>query len=94
MSNAVPSRLKSLLESLEEFPHDFVIKFIGRNTERFRASVLRFEKDYPTLRTQNRRESTGSGHVAHTYLYLAKSADEIIEILDRVAKIEDVHMVL
>jgi hypothetical protein len=88
------SRLKALLESEHAFPHDFIVKFIGRNSGPFHQGVAALEAEYPALRMRSRRESAKAAHVALTYVYPAQSAEAVIRILERVATIEDLQVIL
>jgi putative lipoic acid-binding regulatory protein len=87
-------RLKALFEKQEVFPHDFTVKFIGRNTPLFLGGVRDFESDFPSLRKQAERLSSGQANLALTYLFSAKNADEIIAVLKRASQIPDVQVVL
>ncbi len=88
------AKLKALLEEQETFPHDFMLKFIGRNTPAFLEDVAKLEADYPTLEQQTARKSAGDANVALTYVYPADSADAIVELLKRVSALRDVRVVL
>lgn len=88
------SRLKALLEEQEEFPLSYLLKFIGRNTQLFVAGVSAFEHGYPALKPQSRRQSENGSHLALTYTFTARNADEIIDVLKAVARIQDVLIVL
>ena len=87
-------RLRSLLEEQEKFPTDFTHKFIGKNTLRFTTGVQRLEEQFPALRLEKARTSSGEAHLALTYILRAENADEIIAVLEATGKIEDLHLVL
>lgn len=88
-------KLRELL-SEEEYPHLYVHKFIGLNTDSFRADVAAFESRFPTVKQVSARESAGSAasYLAYTYQLEANSADEIIELLQDTATLTDVKILL
>jgi putative lipoic acid-binding regulatory protein len=88
------SRLKAMLEEHETFPHDFTLKFIGLNTAAFRKGVQELATSFPKLLKQTERQSPNGSNVSLTYVFPAESAQEIVELLERVSKIPDVRMVL
>lgn len=99
MTQQTPERylkLKELLEAQETFPLDYIVKFIGKNTQSFADDVSALEKARPALKLQSRRESGQTGsHVAYTYtLTAAADADTIIDLLIDVSKLRDVLVVL
>ena len=87
-------KIRELLEEQETFPIDFMVKFIGRNSAKFRAGCQAFEARFPALRPQSSRESSGGNHLAQTYILAANGADEVIEVLKATALIDDVLIVL
>lgn len=86
-------KLRSLLQK-EEFPLEFTVKFIGRNSGRFQAGVQLFEAEYSHAKKTCSRESAQGAHLALTYVYTASDADSVIDILKRVARIEDLQVIL
>ena len=96
MEKKVPdySRLKALLELQESFPIDYTLKFIGKNSEQFQASVRSFEEAHPTLGTGSRRMSAKGNHIALTYVFSARSADHVIAVLEQVSRIDDLLVIL
>jgi putative lipoic acid-binding regulatory protein len=88
------SKLKYLLEEQEDFPLDYTFKFIGKNTFTFSSAVKVFEKAYPALEFKGEKLSANLAHISLTYFFKAPSADAIIQVLEAVAKIEDVVVIL
>ena len=73
-------RFKALLEKDLEFPAIYLHKFIGSNTDEFRQSVLEFEKNFTDLTKSGEKLSASQVHVSFTYEYLAKNAEEIVQL--------------
>jgi putative lipoic acid-binding regulatory protein len=88
------ARLRELLEAQETFPTDFTHKFIGKNTKLFAKGVRDLQFAHPRLQLETARKSSGEKHLALTYVYRAESVDEIIEVLEAIHQIEDLHMIL
>lgn len=88
------TQLKALLEDQEEFPTNFIHKFIGRNSAAFREAIADLESRYPKMIRQTERLSSNEGHLSLTYHFEAESADEIIEVLSETQKLKDVLIVL
>lgn len=88
-------KLRELLEE-EEYPHLYVHKFIGLNTEAFREAVIELELRFPDAKQISARESAGAAasYLAYTYELEANSADEIIELLQETATLPDVKILL
>jgi putative lipoic acid-binding regulatory protein len=87
-------RLKSLLESQEKFPYDFILKFIGVNSPAFLDGVRNLGAMYPQLRKVGERKSAKGSNLALTFMFRARNADEIITLLKSVSTIPDVKVVL
>jgi putative lipoic acid-binding regulatory protein len=87
------ARLKALLEK-ETYPHSFVLKFIGNRSAAFTNGVESLEKCYPTLSGKSERASSGGAHLALTYVYPAQNADQILALLQDVARIPDLRIIL
>lgn len=87
-------KLRELLIEQNQFPTNFVVKFIGKNSSSFHSGVRAFESEHQSLKSVSKRESAKGTHLALTYNFTAPSADSIIEILQRVAQIADVEIVL
>jgi hypothetical protein len=88
------ARLKALLENQESFPLEYMHKFIGRNSPRFIQGLEAFDARFPKLERRGTRLSAGDAHVAVTYVFMADSADEILEVLEATQLIEDVLVIL
>jgi putative lipoic acid-binding regulatory protein len=88
------AKLKALLEELESFPHDYTLKVIGDNTPAFAQGAAELERRNSALRLHGRRESGKASHVALTYVFRARSADEIVELLMAAEAIPDVRVIL
>jgi putative lipoic acid-binding regulatory protein len=86
-------QLHALLKK-EKYPHDYTFKFIGKNSQKFTAGLHALETTFADLKLQGSRESAKGQHLAITYVFSAKSADEIIAILKRVSQVEDLMVML
>ena len=88
------ANLKTLLEKQETFPHQYMHKFIGRNTAAFTVSVQAWEAQQKRLKKKTERLSQGSNLIALTYIFEAHNADEIISLLQSTELIDDVQIIL
>lgn len=93
MSDSFNAFRKLLIETYL-FPANYTHKFIGKNTERFRLSVLEFEKNFVGLKKTCERQSANSAHVALTYDFLAGTAEDIVELAKKTHEIDDLLYVL
>ncbi|MDR3606814.1 MAG: DUF493 family protein [Oligoflexia bacterium] len=87
-------RLRTLLENHESFPVEFPVKFVGKNSETFKAGTKRFEADHPFLKQTSCRVSAKGNHLAYTFAFTAESPDQIIQVLEAVHQIEDILVIL
>jgi putative lipoic acid-binding regulatory protein len=88
------SKLRSLLESEERFPLPYLLKFIGRNSPRFGEGVQAFERKFPDLKLQARRESAKAKHVSLTYGFVATDPDQVIDIYREASELPDLLVIL
>jgi putative lipoic acid-binding regulatory protein len=88
------TKLRKLLEDTEKFPHEFVHKFIGKNTPEFATGVSELERKFPGMKLSNSRMSRGDGHVALTYVYLASTPDDVVALFKATESVPDVLVVL
>jgi putative lipoic acid-binding regulatory protein len=86
-------KLRGLLEK-ETYPHEYIYKFIGKNSHRFTQGLHALEGAFPKLAVRGSRESSGGQNLAVTYMLVALNADEIIEVLDAVTKVDDLLVIL
>lgn len=100
-------KLRELLGE-ETYPHRYLHKFIGLNTDLFRDEVERFEKLFPRAKKVSERESKGGGanavasgqppdapsYVAFTYEFVANSPEEIIQLLEATSHLKDLRVML
>ena len=88
------TKLKSLLKEDETFLLRFTYKFIGRNSPKFQAAIVKFEAQFPTLQAHGSRLSVNQNHLAVTYHFVAAAPEAIIEIFQAIEKTEDLLMML
>jgi len=83
-----------LLEESETFPHVYVFKWVGRNSEAFGKALENLESRFTGLSKQSDRLSSGGAHRAVTYSFRAENAGQIIEILRASEGLADLLMTL
>jgi putative lipoic acid-binding regulatory protein len=95
------AKLKDLLDhpdAEQKFPFEFSYKFIGANTDAFRAGVVAWEKNWerthPTFKRVSERESTNGNHLALTFTFLAPNSDAVVEIFRSIENLPEVKVVL
>jgi len=86
-------KLRGLLEK-EAYPHEYIFKFIGKNSHRFTRGLHDLEGKFPKLVVRGSRESSGGQNLAVTYVLVALNADEIVAVLDSVTQVEDLLVIL
>ena len=89
-------QLRELLQN-EQYPLNYVHKFIGRKTDEFFNDVGEFESKFTKATRVSERESAPTGeniYVALTYTFEANSADEVIEILEAASALKDLKIIL
>jgi putative lipoic acid-binding regulatory protein len=87
-------RFKALLNENFQFPAKYVHKFIGPNTDTFRAAVNEFEKGFIGLEKVGEKLSSSNAHVSLTYDYLAASAEDVVQLTVATKKIPGVLYIL
>lgn len=90
------AKLRDLLAN-ETFPHRYIHKLIGLNSDVFKASVAALLAKFPNAREASRRESRGAG--GHAYLAItielnAACIDEIIDLLEATMCVAELKVVL
>ena len=85
--------LKVLLEK-EAFPHDFLFKFIGKNSDAFEEGTRQLERDFPDLIMETLKLSQNQNHVSYSYSFQAETAEQIIEIYRAIEKLPDLEILL
>ena len=86
-------KLRELLNR-EKFPHVFIFKFIGKNSAQFDFGVQSLEKKFPRLQKQSRRTTANQQFVSLSYVLTADTKEEIIEVYQFIALIEEIVVVL
>lgn len=87
-------KLRALLDH-ETYPHTYIHKFIGLNTETFRDGLERLEERFPeAIRVSERESGEGANFLAVTYELEAQNPDEIIELLRTTTTLADVKVIL
>ncbi len=94
MSEDPYQKFRSLLNEHHQFPSQYTHKFIGKNSEIFKASVIEFEAKFIGLTKSTERLSASSKHLALTYVYWAASADDVIKLTTETHKINDIIYIL
>lgn len=87
-------KFRALLESEMMFPTTYIHKFIGRETEKFLASVRAFEGKFVGLKRTQERTSASGGFLALTYSFIAGTPDDVIELTRETQAIEDLLYIL
>ncbi len=87
-------KFRRLLVETYLFPANYTHKFIGKNSELFRTSVLEFEGKFVGLKRIGEKRSANGNHVALTYDFLAGTADDIIELAKATYLISDLSYIL
>ena len=94
------TNLRRILES-ERFPHTYVHKIIGRNTEAFEHGIATFQARFPRAIRVTRRESQpkvaaadSARFISYSFELEADTADEIIELMAFTETIADTMMQL
>jgi len=85
---------RKLLSETYLFPANYTHKFIGRNSQVFRSSVVDFEKQFVGLVRTSEKQSANGNHLALTYTFLAGSPDDIVELAKATHRISDLIYVL
>lgn len=88
------TKFRKLLEDTYLFPANYTHKFIGKNSELFRNSVVVFEGKFVGLKRTSEKQSANSAHVALTYEFIAASADDIIGLARATYQIDDLIYIL
>lgn len=91
--SAAYDRLRELLAN-ETFPHVYTHKFIGLKTPGFQASVEEMVLRFPRARLITQRPSGGEKYLAYTYELEAETIEEIIELLQATAGLDDLKLIL
>ena len=83
-------RLNERLNDVNEYPVDYMFKFIVPNLPLSMSQIKQVIAQYE-LKTTTKESSTGK-YVSHTAVIKANNADEIIEIYKAVGSVEKVIM--
>lgn len=87
-------KFRKLLAETYLFPANYTHKFIGKNSEIFRDSVAGFEKLFVGLKRTGEKRSANGNHLALTYIFIAASPEDIVELAKATHKISDLIYVL
>jgi hypothetical protein len=87
-------KFRKLLSETYLFPANYTHKFIGKNTDGFRASVAEFEGKFVGLRRTGEKTSASGAHLALTYDFLAGSPEDIVELARATYAVTDLLYVL
>lgn len=87
------TQLRALLEK-EPYPHRFLFKFVGKNTDAFELGTRNLEALFPDLVMVTLRLSQNENHASYTYSLEAESAEQIIEIYQVIEEIKDLEILL
>ncbi len=85
---------RSLKETVEEWPHFYEHKIIGKNLEDFREGILEFERLFPRLNKKNSQISKNGTYLSLTYEIMARDVDEIIALWVASENLKEVITVL
>ena len=94
MSDDQFKKFRDLLDHNHQFPGPYLHKFIGKNSEIFKASVAEFEQKFIGLKKLQERLTASGSHISLTYEYIAGSADEVVRLAIETHKINDLIYVL
>jgi putative lipoic acid-binding regulatory protein len=79
--------MKKLLNETHEWPHDYTFKFIFRDGSGIRK---RIEEEIPDIKEVDIRSSRNNKWKSMHFKYRVKNADQVLEIYDKIQKIEGV----
>jgi putative lipoic acid-binding regulatory protein len=87
-------KFRALLTETYLFPANYTHKFIGKNSDLFRAAVVEFEAKFVGLKRVGERESANGNHVALTYEFVAGNVEDIVELAKATHAISDLLYML
>jgi len=87
-------KFRKLLTETYLYPANYTHKFIGKNSELFRLSVIEFEGKFVGLTRVGEKMSANGNHVALTYDFLAASPEDIIELAQATYRVSDLLYIL
>ena len=87
-------KFRRLLTETYLFPANYTHKFIGKNSELFRDSVVEFEMKFVGLKRTGEKQSANGNHLALTYEFIAASPEDIIELAKATHLIADLTYIL
>lgn len=83
-----------LLNKVYAFPAQIPHKFIGKNSDAFRASVAELQGLYVGLRNRTERTSESGKHLSLTFVFHANSAEEILRLVSSTRRLPDILWVI
>lgn len=87
-------KFRQLLIDSYLFPAEYTHKFIGKNSEIFAKGVQDFESRFVGLRRSGEKRSASDSHLALTYIFIAGTAEDIIELAKATYEIPDLIYIL
>jgi hypothetical protein len=87
-------KFRQLLIDTYFFPANYTHKFIGKNSPLFETGVIEFEAKFVGLKRTSEKLSASSNHLALTYVYVAGSAEDIIDLAKATHLIPDLIYIL
>ncbi len=91
--SVMSARLRELLDS-EPYPRDYVHKFIGKNTEVFRAAVTEMLGLWPQARAHPTRESSNGAYISVSWTVRITSADDVEKLMTTTMQLPDLKALL
>lgn len=88
------TKLLELLESQHTFPTQYIHKVIGKNSEAFLNAVSELISQTARLTEKSKKESSNRKHISITFEIHAQSAHEVVFLIERSQKLNDVLFVL
>lgn len=71
---------RSLQDTVEQWPHSYEHKIIGKNGSEFVESVRAFEQNFPRMNKKSAHKSRNGTYLSLTYEIMARDVDEIISL--------------
>ncbi len=78
----------------EEFPMEYIHKFIGDHTPSFIEAVRTWESRHPKVQKKQERLSQSGAHLALTYSFAADSVESVIALIESTTQIQDLRVIL
>lgn len=85
---------RSLKETVDQWPHFYEHKIIGKNGNSFVQSVREFELQFPRMNKKSSHQSRNGTYLSLTYEIMARDVDEIIALWVASEELKDFVTVL